>query len=1032
MKQLNRWLSLCALLLSLLVPAMAQETTGSIEGTVTDAQGARIPGASVQVTGPAFNRTVTADGTGVYRMLQVPPGIYSITITASNFSPVKKENVKVTLGTATIADLTLQAGNVSDVVQITESDVAQIDTTGNKVQTSLSERQIEMVPKGTNFASVLNVSTATRPEPLNAGFQIDGSSGAENTFIIDGLEVTNFRTGQLRNAADLPFEFVKEVQIKTSGFEAEFGGATGGVVNVVSKGGGNEFHGSAGVQIENDRFFGATRPIMRTNSTTLQYVTPGSGNNSLLNPPDDQFTNLFPSFSLGGPVVKDRAWFFASYAPQFFDIERRRIYQDGTSQLFNTKVRREYILGRIDANVTNNLRVTSSWVYNPERQHGQLDGGFNDMGIFKPLGLSDNATPFDSPTSPGDFSQRGGRVAAQNFTYGVTWTPSSNWVIGVRGGRNYLNEKDDSYGVPNTLRIRCLNAGNTGLPGVTTAGTCASGFANIGSNFATQKDISIRHTLDADASVVVNQFAGRHLFKFGYQFNRISNDVDQGYFNIGEVRLFFGQTGSAGGLALGTGANDVGYGYLQRFGTVGLAESNNQAVYFQDSWQPINRLTVNLGLRLERENVPTFSSTGQEIVFDWGSKPAPRLGFAYDLFGDGRTKIFASYGWFYDRFKYELPRGSFGGDKFTREYFNITSANPNWDYYTVSNINSISLVTLDFRVPSNDPSDNRIDPDLKAARQSEFTVGVEHELQRNLVLAARYTHKQLDRTIEDVGFFDNIGNENFFIANPGLGIVSQPFASGIPATPKAQREYDAFEIRMDKRFSQNYYANASYTYSRLFGNYSGLASSDENGRSSPNVNRFFDLPFLGFNTNGQPDNGRLATDRPHVFKAFAGYTLNWLGSQANSTDFTLGYFAQSGTPLSTRIQFFGANTFLYGRGDLGRTPAFTQTDFAVRHKIKIGEGKDVGLEMNVINLFNQDTAVRYFSVISPANLSGAGFTGCGTCSEIDTIRAMFSTGLQSQIVSRLASGSIATDARFNQPDRFQGPRQIRFGLRFTF
>ena len=133
---------------------------------------------------------------------------------------------------------------------VTAADVAAIDTTSNKIQTNITTDIINSIPRGTKVDSVLKLSGATREEPLSRGFQVDGASGAENTFVIDGSEVTNFRTGQLRDTNNLPFQFVQEVQVKTSGFDAEFGGATGGVINVVTKSGGNEFHGDFGMQFE--------------------------------------------------------------------------------------------------------------------------------------------------------------------------------------------------------------------------------------------------------------------------------------------------------------------------------------------------------------------------------------------------------------------------------------------------------------------------------------------------------------------------------------------------------------------------------------------------------------------------------------------------------------------------------------------------------------------------------------------------------------------------------------------------------------
>src|SRR5690606_20726052 len=129
--------------------------------------------------------------------------------------------------------------------------------------------------------------------------------GVENSFIIDGQEVTNFRTGGLNQSNDLPFQLVRELQVKNSGFEAEFGGATGGVINVVTKSGGNAFHGDFGIALH-PRNWGATaRPILRADETQLEYIFPTK----------DQGVDFFPSASLSGPVVRDRLWFFASASP---------------------------------------------------------------------------------------------------------------------------------------------------------------------------------------------------------------------------------------------------------------------------------------------------------------------------------------------------------------------------------------------------------------------------------------------------------------------------------------------------------------------------------------------------------------------------------------------------------------------------------------------------------------------------------------------------------------------------------------------
>src|SRR6266542_2853424 len=1053
------------------IAAFGQETSGTISGTVSDASGARIPGATVKVEGAAFVRTATTDSDGYYRMLQIPPGVYKVSVTASNFATANATDVNVALGKTTEIDFSLKVGSVSEQVVVSSDEIGRIDPTGSKIQTNITPRVFDSLPKGTNLTSLLKVSPAARPEALSGsssmgqtgGIQVDGASGSENSFIIDGQEVSNFRTGALNPNNNLPFQFVQEIQIKTSGFESEYGGATGGVINVVTKGGSNQFHGEAGIQFEPDSLFAGPRPFLnsfRTGATAATFRQ----TNEFIRADRDEFTNYFPAFALGGPIKSDRLFFFTSYAPQIFNITRNARYFNRAdplnrtevgSQTYKTKVTQEYFQSRLDATPLNNLRLSSTYTWNPIVQEGVIPAGTTGNLYFG--GLSSIPTAIfggDIGTLTGNklTDRQGGRQNANNVTFQTVYTPTSTLVSSFRFSRGFLNEKLNSYFIPKQTRFRCIDLAPPSAAG------CVAGFENFANNNGRNFDSSVRLNFEGDVSYIMSRFAGRHEFKGGYQYSKVSNDVSTGYIPFGIVSLSYGKT--INDLTFRddpVSPNAIGAGVVQRFGTVGQASNRAHSIYIQDKWQPINRLSINAGVRFEKEDLPSFNGFAPPINFGLGDKIVPRFGFAYDLTGSGKTKLFASYGRFTDRLKFELPRGSFGGDFFRNDYFEITSDHPEYTFYTLARIigsnpdpiggtcpipnsTGLSRCQLDFRIPSNDPNGTietgKVDPDLKPFRQEEFTVGFERELSHNYLISARYSYKNLLSAIEDAGFLNPAGSEAYIIGNPGEGLhlqVSQQF--GFAKTTKPQRRYDALEIRLDRRLTRNYFFNAAYTYSRLYGNYSGLASSDENGRTSPGVNRFFDLPHLGFTAAGTPDNGRLATDRPHVFNAYGAYDFNWFGKfKGNGTRFSMFQTIQSGSP-QTSFYTFRAAAILYGRGNLGRTPAFSQTDFAVTHRYKITEQYVLAFDFNVINLFNQATVLGV-----QTNLNGID-PSIGTLklpATIKTAADAINYILTNGIVDNF--NAFLNDPAFPQrkqtasgfSNRFQDVRGIRVGLRFTF
>ncbi|HEU0049606.1 MAG TPA: TonB-dependent receptor plug domain-containing protein, partial [Nitrososphaera sp.] len=437
-----------------------------------------------------------------------------------------------------------------------------IDPAASKIQTNITSKMIEQLPKGTSFNSLLRLSPATRQESLSGGFQVDGASGSENSFLVDGLSVENFRTGVLNGVNNIPTELVAEMQIKTGGFEAEHGGASGAVVSVVTRSGNDAFHGDFGTAFDLSRF----QPSPRF--TVSRFVSSSSSAAAIAANPDivyaiaqkkDLFSNIYPSGTVGGPIVKKRVWFLGSYSPQIFMTTRTSYFISAIANsnfttgkfvstprldsagnplpaiTYKQTVKNEYAFGRMDVQFFSKLRGAVTYLWNPAITHGNIP--FANITTSNPV----NTTYAGVSYSSHDYSAlRGGRNSSNNFTSHLEWTPNNKLVVTGRYGRAFQNEKAGNYAIPEGVRSICSGSASayativTGCPG-------GIGYQNLASNSITTRDVSIKNELSVDASYLVNSFGGKHDFKGGYLRGRITNDVLSGFAGTGIVTLFYGQ-----------------------------------------------------------------------------------------------------------------------------------------------------------------------------------------------------------------------------------------------------------------------------------------------------------------------------------------------------------------------------------------------------------------------------------------------------------------------------------------------------------
>ena len=656
MQRVRFWKAFLYMLLPLLCVGLAfsQETTGTLRGVVTDPTGAVIPGAKVEVTGATVNQSANTDSTGSYTFMTLRPGVYAINVTSTGFVPVKRVNIELQVGKVLRIDFKLEVGGTTQTVEVI-SEAAIVDTSQSTVAANVTASSFDRLPKGRGFDSLIALAPGARYEGKGGGYQVDGASGSENVFIIDGMDLTGVYTGALDDSGRIPFEFVQELQVKSSGFEAQYGGAMGGVINVVTKSGANEFHGDAGLYFRTDAMQARPRPTLEldpVDDTKAYYLQ-----NQV-----DSYRYLSPGGTIGGPIKKDKLWFFAGFYPELTKYERSVDFLDGTKGTYFQRNRRDYMNGKIDVAPFAKLRAYVGYIYSPYRRNGNLPAR---DGSGDPLL---------------NWAERGYRSPAASYTFGADYSATPRLVLSARGGYNYQNYKD--YGVPRGVSVYQSN--NSKFPQVPAQWQQAySGYtAGYGANALTVKSIETRFRTNADASYIFN-LGGQHTFKTGWEINRLHMDASGGSWPDGYLRFYWGSTYTGQYEKLGQTMKGT-YGYLRYYlyGESGAGSSDNQSMFVQDAWQIHKRLTLQLGLRTEREFVPSFqvgnNIPSKAIEFGFGQKLAPRIGVAYDVKGDGKWRLAGSFGLFYDMMKYALPQGSFGGAIYKMWFYPLDNPDPSF------------------------------------------------------------------------------------------------------------------------------------------------------------------------------------------------------------------------------------------------------------------------------------------------------------------------------------------------------------------
>jgi len=986
-----------ALLLALVVlvtgSASAQETTGKIAGTIADSQGLGVPGATVTISGPQGSKSFVTDGEGRYVAPFLVPGLFSVRAELQGFKSAETKDVSVRLGATANVDLTMEVGSLSEVVEVTGV-AAAVDTRSTTTGLNISNELMTKVPVGRRVTDALylapGVSSSGSAGTSNPS--IAGGSGLDNNYVIDGVNVTNQGYGGIGSYSIVfgslgtatPFDFVKEVQVKTGGYEAEFGQSLGGVVNIVTKSGSNSVRGSA---------FGYTRPssleaawkTYQANNGTVNTVATGVSDGGI---------------EMGLPLVKNRLFLFGAVNPTYetrgfiapvglgFPLERA-----------GTLTRKRTIISyasKATWQASSSHRIDVSAFGDPAT---------GDLGPQRTSSLLVQSLTADGRSD--SFSELNYGGHNQSVKYDGVFTSRMLVEAMFSNAHNKIAETP----LTNDWRV----TDTTVVPQRITGGIGAYEKGNVSKN----KQYGIKAT---------NVFGG-HQLKYGFTYD----DVDYSQVNqrTGPTGIKITVGGATKSTATGASVSvlpDVTFGRIYRitranFNSERLTTQNYQSFFLQDTWRVNDRLTINPGLRYEQQSLkgtlPLVTLDGDTLdSFKLKNNWAPRVGVTYDVLGGGRSKLYANWGRFYARVPNDLAaRALSSDDSVSRADFFDAGLTNQIPEGTVTRTSATAAAITQHVVNAGVGSD-LIDPDTKMSYQDEIIGGFEWQAFNNTTLGIRYIHKQVGRVLEDISPYPAVACDfgiaaacavDYVLTNPSTKteVSLGPGLTGV-SFEDPTRNYDAVELTADRRLASNLMLTASYRWSRLNGNFEGFYR-DDNGQSDPGISSLYDFPtndptfsavggrLFGYQGDirflGNAGNGPLPLDRPHQLKIFGNY------SHPSGLALGLGMTAGSGKPLTAMAALApydnDSEIPLTKRGEgfqtidglKKRTPAEFDLNLQASYAIRMSSRK-LTLIADAFNLLNLRRATDYnaateypsFGVTNPdfgtptsANVSGQMF-----------------------------------------------------------
>lgn len=844
-------------------------------------------GAQVTVVNPStgFSRTVTADAQGNYRIPFLPIGTYTLQASREGEPLGPPTSVRVGLGSATYVGASDDGVATLGAVRVEGSRVINaVDVSSTESATNVTAEEIQRLPVERDVGSVALLAPGVAAGSAGfGGISFGGSSVAENSFYVNGLNVTDFynRVG----FSEAPFDFYQEFQVKTGGYSVEFGRTTGGVVNAVAKSGSNDFHSGGKLVLTPEEWRSAPRDSYLDGE---RYLTRSRDIT------DSTRMNIWAS----GPLVSDRLFFFAMYEGRQVEPENT----DNQGQSLTRGASDDGFWGTtLDWHVTDNNLLSLMAFSNENRVDSttyEYDFDTDTVGQK----LSDR------------YSESGGVNWALSWTSYLTDTLSMKLMHGT-------NERTSIAASPYDADCNYVTAG-TGVPDPGLPLGCTDN-----PSIYDREDEREQSRIDFEWAV------GDHLLRFGVDREKNTSDLSQAYSGPGGVQYNV-YTATPGTQNNNCGGFFVPAGYTacvraRQYEIFGNFESTNNAWYIEDSWSATDNLVLSLGIRNEAfDNKDGEGNTYIEMDDMW----SPRLGFSWDMKGDGTTKLFGNVG------RYFLPVANVinikqGGALLdARNYYGFDG----WEVRETNGVEYAVPILGEFMGFDDDQGDgtvgdlrSEVDADMDQVYQDELILGFQQQLTQAWSWGVRGIYRKLNNAIDDINITathcGRIGS-TWVMANPGEDVTiwgdtdcdgtddgyltidtskagywtesdDYEFIDGsweyVGSTPtgergwvKPERTYKALEFQVDRAWDDKWMFNGSYTLSWNEGNAEGPVNTDTNFGDAGRTENFDD-PFVNLNGDGP-----LANDHRHQIKLRGTYALNDNWRIGGTID------AKSGGPIS--------------------------------------------------------------------------------------------------------------------------------------